>query len=125
RSRLVKQTFHKKLQRLGEGYYRWLSRAKWRGPVFRKSSGKNRFLVAAVLGMTCSPEVFKKILDKRGGHIPATLLLPQNLLSHNDDHERIRLHLAAAFSGSGRIKIRGGHKNIVRLQIEPHGAGAP
>src|SRR5690348_10000268 len=48
----------------------------------------------------------------------------RNLLAHNDDDERIGLHFAAALPGSGRIKIRGGHEDVMRLQIQAHGARA-
>lgn len=48
----------------------------------------------------------------------------ENLLPHDDNHKGIRLHLPSPLSRSRRIKIRRGHINIVRLQVQTHGASA-
>src|SRR5207245_8275998 len=49
----------------------------------------------------------------------------QTLLRNDQDHERIRLHFAAPLARGRWIKVRGGEKDVMGLQIEPHGAGAP
>src|SRR5215467_8629658 len=46
------------------------------------------------------------------------------LLADDDYDERIGLHFAAALAWSRRIKIGGWHKDVVRLGVEAHGAGA-
>src|SRR5256885_14175902 len=46
------------------------------------------------------------------------------LFSHDNEDEGARLHFAAAFAGGRRIEIRSRKKDIVGLEVEPHGAGA-
>lgn len=60
---------------------------------------------------------------KEGGRSSATPWR-KDLLPHYHDDERIRLHLAAALAGSGRVKIRRRKEDVVRLEVEAHGACA-
>src|SRR2546427_221153 len=45
------------------------------------------------------------------------------LFADHDDHERARLHLAAAFTGSRRIEVGGREEDVVGFEVETHSAG--
>src|SRR6267378_2193491 len=54
--------------------------------------------------------------------INKTAALPE-LLAYYEDGEGAGLHFAAALAGSWRFEFGGGEKDLVRFQVEAHGAG--
>jgi len=95
-----------------------------------RSSGKRLRTRGLLAGLAGGPSQgqgrYKR--NRRGSRERHSPRLAKNfemgLVGNDEDDEGAGLEFSAAFAGSRRIEIRSREKDVVRLGIERHGAGA-